>query len=160
MITLGTKEFRTDEAGISQIQERVAANTCKTNLNPQLILRQSYTGLTNKVFVGNWTKDGFWLSKYRLQLFQLRPDIITRFSIQKETTYQKVTMKSSIGFSSLFLAMIFILLFSAPFASLGTSGFLMIVTFMVIFYALLASREYDKMMKAINDTIIKDIRKG
>lgn len=160
MITLGTKLFRTNEAGILQIKERVAANTCKTNLNPQLIFRQSYTGLTDKLFVGNWTADGFWLSKFRLQLFQLRPDIITRFSIQKETTHQKVTMKSSIGFSSLLLAMIFILLFSAPFISLGSFGFLITVVLMVIFYALLASWEYDKMMKTINDTIIKDIRIG
>jgi hypothetical protein len=44
MITIDKKEFRTDKKGILHIQEKVEANTCKTNVSPQLMFRQGYSG--------------------------------------------------------------------------------------------------------------------
>jgi len=157
MITINKREFRTDKKGILRIQENIEANTCKTNLNPQLMFRQSYTGRTEKIFVGNWTSNGFWISKFRLQLFQLRPDIITQFYIESETRYEKVTMKSSIGFSSLFIGLMWIILFSVPFATVGQTGFFIGVVMMLILYSFLTSIEYNRMIKAIKDNIVVGI---
>jgi len=157
MITIAKKEFRTDKKGILLIQEKIEANTCKTNLSPQLMFRQSYTGRTGKIFVGNWTSNGFWISKFRLQLFQLRPDIITQFYIAHETRYEKVTVRSSIGFSSLFIGLIWIFLFSTPFAVFGLIGFLAGVVLMVSFYLFLTIIEYDRMIKAIENHIVVGI---
>jgi hypothetical protein len=158
MITFDRKQFQTDSVGISLIKERITQNTCKTNVSSQLMFRQSFTGLTGKLFVGNWTSNGFWISKFRLQFIQLRPDIITRFYIENEAPYEKVTMKSSIGFSSLFVGLIWMILFSVPFASFfGLTGFLVAFAIMVFFYSLLTSIEYDRMIKAIKNNIINDI---
>ena len=159
MITIDKKEFRTDKKGILLIQEKIEANTCKTNVSPQLMFGQSYTGRTGKIFVGNWTSNGFWISKFRLQLFQLRPDIITQFYIESEPRYEKVTMKSSIGFSSLFIGLIWIVLFSIPFAAFGLIGFLVGVALMILFYSYLTSIEYDRMIKAIQNNIVVGIYK-
>lgn len=157
MITLGNKEFRTDETGISLIRERVTKNTCKTNLNPQLLFVQSYTGRTNKLFVGNWTADGFWISKFRMQMMQFRPDIITSFLIQEEASRKKVTMRSSIGFSSLFTGMIISMCFSLPFMAFGLTGYLIVIALWIALYAYLASMEYDRIMKAIKDHILQEL---
>ena len=157
MITIDKKEFRTDKKGILLIQEKVEANTCKTNVSPQLMFSQGYTGRTDKIFVGNWTSNGFWLSKFRLQLFQFRPDIITQFYIESETRYEKVIMKSSIGFSSLFFGLMCIILFSIPFAVFGLIGFLVMVVMMILLYSFLTSVEYQRMLKAIKNNIVVGI---
>lgn len=157
MITISKKEFRTDKKGILLIQEKIEANTCKTNVSPQLMFRQSYTGMTGKIFVGNWTSNGFWIAKFRLHLIHLRPFIITQFYIESETRYEKVTMKSSIGFSSLFKGLIWIILFAAPFATIGLIGFLVAVALMILFYSYWTSIEYDRMIKAIKNNIIVGI---
>ncbi len=154
MITIDKKQFRTDKKGILLIQEKVEAITCKTNVSPQLLFRQSYTGRTEKIFVGNWTSNGFWLSKFRLHLIHFRPDIITQFYIESETRYEKVTLKSSIGFSSLFFWLIWIIIFSTPFAALGLIGFLITATMMILFYSYLTSVEYDRMIKSIKNNIV------
>lgn len=159
MITIGKKEFRTDKNGILLIQEKIEANTCRTNVSPQLMFTQCYTGRTEKIFVGNWTSNGFWISKFRLQLFELRPDIITQFYIESETHYEKVIMKSSIGFSSLFIGLIWIILFSLPFAVFGLIGFLVGFALLILFYSYLTSIEYDRMIKAIENYIIVGIQK-
>jgi hypothetical protein len=159
MITIDTREFRTDKNGILLIQEKIEANTCKTNLSPQLMFRQGYTGLTAKIFVGNWTSNGFWISKFRLQLLQFRPDIFTQFYIESETRFEKVKMRTSIGFSSLLMGLIWIILFSIPFATLGLLPFLVVVALMIFFYSYLTSIEHDRMMKAIENHIIIGIYK-
>lgn len=157
MITINKKEFRTDKKGILLIREKIEANTCKTNVSPQLMFRQSFNGMTRKIFVGNWTSNGFWISKFRFQLVQLHPVIITQFYIESETRYEKVTMKSSIGFSSLFIGLIWIILLAAPFAIIGLIGFLVAVALMILFYSYLTSIEYDKMIKAIKNNIVDGI---
>ena len=157
MIPIGTIEFITDSEGLAQINEKVTQHTCKTNLNPQLMFRQSYTGLTKKLFVGNWTREGFWISKYRFQLYQFRPDIISRFYIGKDASNVKVTMKFSIGFSSILVGLILIMLFSSAFTASGPNGFLIAVGILTSLYICLASIEYDKMLKAIKNNILDGI---
>lgn len=158
MISIGKIEFITDQEGMEHINEKVAQHTCKTNLNPQLMFRQSYNGITGKLFVGNWTDQGFWISRFKLQLNQFRPDIICHFNVENRPYTIKVTIRSSIGFSSLFTGMIVIILFSAPFISSGPSGFLIAVVIMTILYVCLATIEYNKMLKAIKDHIVNGIK--
>lgn len=159
MIPFGIIEFTTDSDGLTLINERVAQHTCKTNIDPQLMFRQSFTGVTKRLFVGNWTDQGFWISRYKLQLYQFRPDIICRFNIENRTSTVKVNIRSSIGFSSLFTGMIIIILFSAPFVSSGKSGFLTAVVIMTILYICLASVEYDKTIKAIKNNVVYGIQR-
>lgn len=159
MIPIGKIEFITDSEGLAQINERVTQHTCKTNINPQLMFRQSFSGITKKLFVGNWTDQGFWISKYRLQLYQFRPDIITRFYIENGSSNVKVTMKSSIGFSSILVGMFLIVLFSSIFTSSGPRAFLIAVVIFTILYVCLASIEYDKMLKAIKSNVVDGIKR-
>ncbi|HLN74707.1 MAG: hypothetical protein ACM3O8_11170 [Methylococcaceae bacterium] len=159
MIQIGRIEFITDSNGLDQMKENVTLHTCKTNIDPQLMFRQSFAGVTKKLFVGNWTDQGFWISRYKLQLYQFRPDIICRFNIENRTSTVKVNIQSSIGFSSLFTGMIIIILFSAPFVSSGKSGFLTAVVIMTILYVCLASVEYDKTIKAIKNNVVNGIQR-
>lgn len=159
MIPLGTIEFITDSNGLAQINEKVTLHTCKTHLNPQLMFRQSYFGVTDKLFVGNWADQGFWISRFKRQLYQFRPDIICRFDVENSASAVKISIRSSIGFSSLFTGMIVILLFSASFISSGSFGFLMAVLIMTILYVCLASIEYDKTLKAIKNNVVNGIQR-
>lgn len=159
MIPIDKIEFITDQEGMAHINEKVTQHTCKTNINPQLMFRQSYYGITGKLFVGNWTDQGFWISRFKMQLNQFRPDIICRFDIENRSSTVKVTIRSSIGFSSLFTGMIVIILISAPFISSGSKGFLIIVTIMTILYVCLASIEYNKTLKTIKDHIVSGIKR-
>lgn len=159
MIPLGTIEFITDRNGLAQINEKVTLHTCKTHLNPQLMFRQSYYGVTDKLFVGNWAEQGFWISRFKRQLYQFRPDIICRFDFENSASAVKITICSSIGFSSVFTGMMIILLFSAPFVSSGSSGFLIAIAIMTILYICMASIEYDKTLKAIKNNVVNGIKR-
>jgi uncharacterized membrane protein (DUF485 family) len=160
MLPIGKIEFITDSEGVAQINEKVARHTCKTNLNPQLMFTQSYNGITGKLFVGHWSDQGFWISRFKKQLYQFRPDIICRFNLENRPHTVKVTIRSSIGFSSLFTGMIVIILFSAPFVSSGSTGFLIAVVIMTTLYVCLASVEYNKTLKAIKDHIVNGIKRN
>lgn len=159
MLLIGKIEFITDNEGIAHINEKVARHTCKTNLNPQLMFRQSYNGITGKLFVGNWSDQGFWISRFKRQLNQFRPDIICRFNVENRPQTVKVTIRSSIGFSSLFTGIIVIILFSVPFISSGSRGFLIAVVIITTLYVCLASMEYNKTLKAIKDHIVNGIKR-
>ncbi len=76
MIPIGKEFFQLHQGDSEIIEKNISLHTCKTNVSPQLMFNQSYTGETSKIFVGNWKKDGFWISKFRRQLLDFRPDII------------------------------------------------------------------------------------
>lgn len=59
MIKIGYQKFEIDNCLVDFVKEKMESSTCKTNLTPQLIFKQSFTGITDKTFVGNWTKKGF-----------------------------------------------------------------------------------------------------
>ncbi len=158
MIRINKKVFWTDEDGISIITERIKENTCKTNINPELMFRQSYTGITGKLFVGNWTSYGFWISKYRHQFIQFRPDIITRFYFIESLHEKKIEMKSSIGFSSILFFLIIILVFSSSVASeFGDAGFFSLLIIFSLLYILLTKIEYENMLENIKSNILNNI---
>lgn len=159
MIPLRNIEFITDSEGLAQMKEKITLHTCKTNIDPQMMFKQSYTGVTKKLFVGNWTDQGFWISRFKMQIYQFRPDIICRFNIENRASTVKVNIRSSIGFSSLFTGMIVIILFSTPFVSSGKSGFVIAVVIMTILYICLASVEYDKTLKAIKKNVVNGINR-
>ena len=157
MIPLGNIEFITDSNGLDQMKEKVTMHTCKTNIDPQLMFRQGFSGVTGKLFVGNWTEKGFWISRFKRQFSQFRPDIICRFNIENRASTVNVTIRSSIGFSSLLTGMIMIIFFSAPFVSSGSTAFLIALVIMTILYVCMASVEYDKTFKAIKDHVVNGI---
>ncbi|MCB2196479.1 MAG: hypothetical protein KQH79_11515 [Bacteroidetes bacterium] len=103
MIKIGQEKIYLKKGNFETIKENFIENTCKTNLSPGLMFRQSYTGVTEKAFVGNWKDYGFWISKFRLQMLQLRPDIIAKF-IYLTGTSERLLIRYSIGFSSLIFA--------------------------------------------------------
>ncbi len=124
MIQIKREKYKIDNYYIDLIKDKMAEETCKTNLSPQLIFRQSFTGVTLKTFVGNWTNNGFLISKFRMQLMQFRPDIIAKFKFLDKSDNSEVSIRYSIGFSSLFMGSIWIIMFAAPFAAFGLIGFL------------------------------------
>jgi hypothetical protein len=157
MIRIKRQKYRIDCHYINVIKERMASETCKTNLNSQLIFRQSYTGYTSKTFVGNWTKKGFWISKYRLQLMQLRPDIIAKFEFVDLSDNSSVSIRYSIGFSSISIGLIWIFMFSTPFATFGLIGYLIGLVLMIGLYSLLSIIELNNIGKKILEILFNNI---
>jgi hypothetical protein len=132
----------------------MSGETCKTNLSPQLIFRQSYTGITSKTFVGNWTKNGFWITKFRMQLMQLRPDIIAKFRFNKTSENSEVSIRYSIGFSSLFIGLILITTFALPFAAFGLVGYFIGFVVMIGGYIIISKIELENIVMKINEKIL------
>jgi hypothetical protein len=157
MIRIYRQEIETQNGFEDIINERVANCTCKTNINPQLMFRQSYTGMTDKCLVGNWTMHGFWISKFRRQLAQFRPDIIARFSFKSEHPGLKIRIRYSIGFSSIFFAVFVIFFFSCGFIKFGYETFMVIVILLLGFYGVLIKTEFDSLKESIDDNILKGI---
>ncbi|MCK3685278.1 hypothetical protein [Maribellus sp. YY47] len=154
MIKLKSQKYELDLHAAQQIKDKVTEETCKTNVNPQLIFKQSYTGYTLKTFVGNWTPNGFWLSKYRKQLFQLRPDVIAKFRFEQEADKIHLSVRYSIGFSSVFTGLVIIFLFSTAFLSLGATAYLVVLVAMTALYVLLAFVELGRLEQAVKDKIL------
>ncbi len=154
MIKIGYQKFEIDNCLVDFIKEKMESSTCKTNLTPQLIFKQSFTGITDKTFVGNWTKKGFWLSKYRYQLFQARPDIIARFNFISNQNNTQIEIKYSIGFSSILIIMILALPILAAFSLWGIIGFIVGLILMSLIYYILSASEYDSIKESIKEKIL------
>ena len=155
MIRIKQEKYRIDRYKIDAIKDRMAEETCKTNVSPQLMFRQSFSGVTLKTFVGNWTKNGFWVSKFRLQLIQLRPDIIAKFNFSDRTDNSIVSIRYSIGFSSLFIGSFWIAAFPLLFVVFGLIGYLIGLVLMLGLYILLTIVELNNLREKILDRILK-----
>ena len=159
MITIKKQIVKTESDLQDFISDKMSKNTCKTNLNPQLLFKQSYTGLTDKVFVGNWTKNGFWITKFRLQLSQFRPDIIANFRFKTEGKYQHINIRYSIGFSSLIIGLWLIFMFSFLFAAFSITTYITGLGALIALYILMIRMELKVIINKINETIFERVRK-
>lgn len=157
MILIKRKKYRIDNYYIDVIKEKMATETCKTNLSPQLMFKQSFTGITLKTFVGNWTKNGFWISKFRMQLIQLRPDIIAKFEFADNSENSVLSIRYSIGFSSLFIGLMWITMFALPFSAFGLVGFLIGLVVMIGGYVLLSVIELENLQEKIIEKILSNV---
>jgi hypothetical protein len=118
------------------------------------MLRQSYSGFTDKTFVGNWTKKGFWISKFRKQLFQFRPDIIARFNLSPSDSLIRIKIRYSIGLSSIFYALVFILTFAVVFVPFGSSGYLTGIVLLFLIYTVITKFELGSLKASIKEKIL------
>ncbi len=157
MIQIKREKYKIDNYYIDVIKDKMAKETCKTNLSPQLMFKQSFTGITLKTFVGNWIKNGFWISKFRMQLLQLRPDVIAKFNFLDNPQNCILSIRYSIGFSSLFIGLIWIIMFSLPFSSFGFIGYMIGLTMMIGGYVLLSIIELNKLKEKIKEKILSNI---
>lgn len=157
MIRLKREKYKIDNFYIDVIKDKMAAETCKTNLSPQLMFKQSFTGITLKTFVGNWTKSGFWISKFRMQLMQLRPDIIAKFRFSDNLEYSVLSIRYSIGFSSLFIGLMWIIMFALPFLAFGLIEYLIGSAVMIGGYALLTIIELENLQEKIIEKVLSNI---
>ena len=157
MIKIGQEKISLKKGSFEIIKENFAENTCKTNLSPGLMFKQSYTGITDKAFVGNWRKYGFWISKFRMQLIDLRPDIIAKFYYQKGTS-ERILIRYSIGFSS-FISWFFLgILFSMYMFIYGQEYYILAWTFWIILYIGLSIYSLKRMKKAIKEKIFYNVK--
>jgi len=151
MIEIGKDIIALNKISFYLVKENFTNNTCKTNLNPQFMFRQSYNGITSKKFVGNYNKNGFWISKFKLQVIELRPDIIAKFSLLNN---DKLIIKYSIGFSSIIMAIIIGIIFSLiPFIYLDIN-FILTYLIWIIIYMLISKFSLNKLRKLIREKII------
>lgn len=157
MIRISYQEIEIDESLEKLLKDRMAESTCKTNLNSQLLFRQSYTGRTSKAFVGNWTKNGFWISRFRIQMFQFRPDLIANFRFYSGPALSRISIRYSIGLSSILSALFVIFAFSLPLFSLGKGGYITGLIFLSGIYIVLTVFELDSLKKAINKNILSGL---
>jgi len=157
MILIKREKYKIDNYYIDVIKDKMATETCKTNLSPQLMFKQSFTGITLKTFVGNWTKNGFWISKFRMQLMQLRPDIIAKFKFADNSENSLLSIRYSIGFSSLFIGLIWITMFALPFSAFGLVGYLIGLVVMIGGYVLLSVIELENLREKIIEKIMSNV---
>lgn len=157
MILIKREKYKIDNHYIDVIEDKMAAETCKTNLSPQLMFKQSFTGITLKTFVGNWTKNGFWISKFRRQLMQLRPDIIAKFEFSGSSENSILSIRYSIGFSSLLVGLMWVILFALPFSVFGLVGYLIVLVLMIGGYVLLSKIELQNLRKKIIEKIMSNV---
>jgi hypothetical protein len=153
MIRIKKEKYVLRKGDYELLNKNVVENTCKTNINPQLMFKQSYTGVTGKTFVGNWHKNGFWISKYRRQLLELRPDIISKFVFRGENK-ENLIVVHSIGFSSIFSSAfigVFFIVFLKNFVDIPKIYGLAIWIFL---YVLICSFALNKMRKSIKEKIM------
>jgi hypothetical protein len=157
MIPIKREIYKIDNYYIDVIKDKMATETCKTNLSPQLMFKQSFTGITLKTFVGNWTKSGFWISKFRMQLMQLRPDIIAKFKFADNSENSMLSIRYSIGFSSLFIGLLWITMFALPFSAFGLVGYLIGLVVMIGGYVLLSVIELENLREKITEKIMSNV---
>ena len=154
MIKIGEETIHLKKGNFETIKENFIENTCKTNVSPGLMFKQSYTGMTEKAFVGNWKDYGFWISKFRLQMFQLRPDIIAKF-FHLTGTSERLVIRYSIGFSSLIFAFFIGFLLTAYFLLIyGEVYYFLSWIIWIGLYALISRFSLKRMKKAIEKKIL------
>lgn len=158
MIKIAYEELRIDSSFEGLLKDKMGKCTCKTNISPQLMLKQSYTGYTDKTFVGNWTKKGFWISKYRKQLFQFRPDIIARFSLSLDDSLIRINIRYSIGLSSIFYALIFIFALAILFVPIGSSGYSIGLLLLFLIYIVITKFELNSLQLSIKEKILSGFK--
>ena len=125
MIILKQKIYTISDKEKLILEEVILENTLERGLHPQLIFYQTYmNSASGKLFIGNISKNGFWISKYRTQLFQLRPDILIFFKYN-ELANNKVKLRITyrLGFSSIVQC----LFYSIYFGISLIGGFLLLI---------------------------------
>jgi hypothetical protein len=157
MIRILHQEMNIENSFEVIIKDRMSECTCKTNLSPQLMFRQSYTGITNKSFIGNWTKDGFWISKFRIQMLEIRPDVIVRFRFLSAISSTKLKIRYSIGISSILQFIFLMLLAAIIIVQLGKDLLIPGLIAFAFFYLIVAGIELNGTQKKINDKILNGI---
>ena len=157
MIKIHYHELTIDSNEEGIIKDRMSELTCKTNLSPQLMFRQSYTGIANKHFVGNWTKNGFWISKFRLQVLEVRPDIIVRFKFVPAHSSTRLAIRYSLGLSSLLQALFLLSFAAVMFVRISGPFFPIGLTAAFILYIFIARRELKKTEQIINELLLNGI---
>ena len=115
MIKIYNQEIEIEKRYEDAIRNKITNCTGKSNLNPQLLIKTRSTSFSNKLFIGNKTRDGIWITKNNIQL--IIPDIIARFSFNSEQSILKI--RYSIGFSSIVGGFFWIVLFSLIFICLS-----------------------------------------
>ncbi len=157
MIQIKREEYRIRNDYIDVIKNRMVQETSKTNVNPQFMFKQSFTGITLKSFIGNWDKKGFWVSKFRMQLLEIRPDIIAKFKFSDDSEESILSIRYSIGFSNLLIGLVWIVLFSLPFSVFGIVGYMLGILAMIGVYIVLSINELDNIKKKIIEKIMSNV---
>lgn len=154
MIKIGKEKIYLKKGNFETIKENFIENTCKTNVSPGLMFKQSYAGITEKVFVGNWKDYGFWISKFRLQILQLRPDIIAKF-IHLTGTSDRLVIRYSIGFSSLVVPFfIGIILTTYSLLEFGKVYYFLSWIVWILLYAGISAFALKRMKKSVKEKIL------
>ena len=159
MIQLLQKKIFLQNNYEQDIKEKMSELTCRTNISPQLMFRQSYTGITEKFFVGNWTKKGFWISKFRLQLLEIRPDIIVRFNFSQKKNNTLLSIRYSLGLSSIIQMFLILLLGLILFVQIDRIIVPYGMITLVFIYFFIIRYELKRTKRIINDKILLDIIK-
>jgi hypothetical protein len=159
MIQLKRKEINIQSTFEIDIREKMSELTCKTNLSPQLMFQQSYTGITEKLFVGNWTKNGFWISKFRIQLLDIRPDIIVKFVFLQNKPFTRLCMRYSLGLSSIIQMLLILFMGLILFIQIDKGIILYGMIIMVFFYFLIVRVELNRTERNVQERILDIILK-
>ena len=154
MIEIGKEEQKL-EISRSDIENRLIKHTCKTNLNPNLLFTTIYTDNTAKVFIGNWTKNGFWITRYRKQFINFRADIVAKGTFNKTNAGINLQFEYAIGFSSIVGGGLIIIILSLLLAMNGLNPYLAF-SLPVLLYCVFSKIEVNKAKSAINKYLLNE----
>lgn len=154
MLKIGQIEYEVNEEKVKDIESNIAKYTCKTNLSPHLLFKSPYTEGTSKIFIGNWLKDGFWITRYRKQFVNFRADIIATGNFVNTLTMNKLVFRFSIGFSGIIGGFFIILLIALILASIVP--IYLAFGLPIIVYILMTSLEMKKAKNTIEKFLLSD----
>jgi hypothetical protein len=123
-----------------------------------MIFRPAYNGSTRKAFVGNWTKNGFWISKLQWQTILFHPNVIARFIYHKGAP-DRLEIRYSTGFSGLISALFAGYLFTLYFMHFGQVYYFLSWIAWIVIYTGYAMYSLKRMKKAIQEKIFFGLQK-
>lgn len=153
MIEIGTDKHNLILSDKPKVEDRLIKHTCKTNLSPHLLFRNIYTDNTSKVFIGNWTDNGFWITRYRKQFINFRADVVAKGTFKEANKKLQLNFNYSLGFSSVVGGLFIILFITLMLTSFGLNFFVAIL-FPVTLYVIFSKREMKKAKDAIEKYLL------
>ena len=139
MITIGKQHYESRKEVFSEIKDRLVETTAKSNLNPNLLFRLPYFESSTKKFIGNWTNDGFWITKCKKGFLHFNSSVVAKAKLVDHGVHGFIDVKYSLSLSTIFEGFIIICLFTTLLTAIlfpvYISAFIIICLYVLLLFA-------------------------
>jgi len=153
-MTFGYTEYELREISQEIVEANLAKFTEKTNVNPNFLFASHQYEDETKKFIGNWLKDGFWITRYRKEFINFKADVIAKGSFKNHPNMNKLVFNFSIGLASI-LGGTFVMLLIALALVRFVPNYVAILT-PICFYAFMTILEFKKVKRRIEKYLLKE----